>query len=357
MMRIGLVAAVVAVGLTLTGCAYQNFTRPLFRNYVSDAIYSHTRPPDARPTVPDDYRQQAQALGRWRDLAAEPDDYVVGPGDVIKLSVFAAERTDAGLNVDLLVDNRGTVQLPLVGTTEVGGLTLTQVADKVLALYREGYYRSPQATLSLSEYGSKKVYVTGAVAKPGFVVLKTNSSNLLEILLLAGGATKDAGGDLFLTCGAYAPADAAVSSGGLAVNLNRLSHGSDILQNILVLPGDALHVPVSRPQKVYVGGYVSAPGAYDLPSDRAVGMLDSVMIARGLTASARADKTVLLRQGADGEKRYYVNLVKVAAAKEEDIIVQPNDRIIVGTSATRRFIDGLLHVLGLRSLAPPIPAW
>ncbi len=75
-------------------------------------------------------------------------------------------------------------------------------------------------------------------------------------------------------------------------------------------------------------------------------------MARGLSVSARPDKTSLVRQSADGEKRYRVNLVTIAAAKESDIALQPGDKIIVSTSATRRFLDGLLSMLGLRSLAP-----
>ena len=81
-------------------------------------------------------------------------------------------------------------------------------------------------------------------------------------------------------------------------------------------------------------------------------MMEAIAYARGLAGAARAENTYLIRDTADGKKRYRVDLTRVAAGKDPDVVVRPNDRIIVGTSWPRRFADGLLHILGLRSLAP-----
>jgi len=75
-------------------------------------------------------------------------------------------------------------------------------------------------------------------------------------------------------------------------------------------------------------------------------------MARGPNASARVDKSVLKRKTAKGQDLYYVDLVRIASAEEADIVVQPGDVLFVGTSATRRFIDGVLSMLGFRTLAP-----
>ena len=45
-------------------------------------------------------------------------------------------------------------------------------------------------------------------------------------------------------------------------------------------------------------------------------------------------------------------MTRVASAEDPDIPVQPDDVIIVSTSWSKRTLNGILHSLGLRSLAP-----
>ncbi len=81
-------------------------------------------------------------------------------------------------------------------------------------------------------------------------------------------------------------------------------------------------------------------------------MMDAVAHARGLTPSGHAQKVYLLRSTDEGNRRYRVDLTRVAAAKERDIVLQPGDTIIVSTSWSRRILDGILNGIGLRGLAP-----
>ena len=138
----------------------------------------------------------------------------------------------------------------------------------------------------------------------------------------------------------------------VTVNLERLIERSDVLENVWVHPGDVVHVPHTRARYFYVLGYVRAPGAYLLPQKGSVRVMDAIAHARGLSSAAHPEKVYLLRSGPDGNETYRVDLTRVAAAKETDIVLQPGDRVIASTSWSRRITDGVLHSIGLKALVP-----
>ena len=125
-------------------------------------------------------------------------------------------------------------------------------------------------------------------------------------------------------------------------------------RELWVHPGDVVYViPLQVTDRTFaVLGYVRSPGIYSMPIDAPVTMMEAVAQARGLEDSARAEKTYLLRRTGRGDEVHRVDLLKVAAAQEEDIVLQHGDIVIVSTSWGRRTVDGILRVLGLRSLAP-----
>jgi len=115
----------------------------------------------------------------WADQEAE--DYMIGPGDVLDISVWKDET----LTRPVVVLPDGKISFPLIGEVIAGGKTVAQLKKEIggkLAPF------VPDITLSLEvkQVNSMLVYVIGRVNSPGRFALNVNV-NVLQALSLAGG--------------------------------------------------------------------------------------------------------------------------------------------------------------------------
>lgn len=111
------------------------------------------------------------------------DDYVLGTGDQLQLSVFGS----ATFETPLTVDGRGEVVVPKVGTVKVGGMSLGKARNAVQAKVTQNYSRS-SVDMSVIKLREVRVFVLGEVYKPGSYLVPSLSS-LVNVLGLAGGPT------------------------------------------------------------------------------------------------------------------------------------------------------------------------
>src|SRR5690606_33601071 len=118
------------------------------------------------------------------DATAETTaDYPLGPGDVIRITVFGHPEMTA----ELRVDEAGTIGYPLVGALPVAGRSTREVETALAErLATGGFIRNPQVAVLITEHLSRKVAVIGEVAKPGQYAL-TQASRVLDLLAQAGG--------------------------------------------------------------------------------------------------------------------------------------------------------------------------
>lgn len=115
--------------------------------------------------------------------AAEPsDDYVIGPGDLLKIEVFQVQDYSRTVRVS----TTGRVSLPLVGVVEAAGQTAANLETQLAQRLAAEYIQNPFVSVFIEEYASQKVTVEGEVKKPGVFPLKGRTS-LLEVLALAEG--------------------------------------------------------------------------------------------------------------------------------------------------------------------------
>ncbi len=353
-MKRSLPLAVVLLAV-LTACSYQDFRRPVVRNYASDLFYKPQRPVQDVEAQVRGREELALALARWRQTvgpAREP--YTVGAGDVLAVCVFAGGHAQPDIVAELPVSLAGQIGCPLLGRVQVAGLSTTEIEEKLARLHAQGFYRDPSVSVTLSRYGSKRILVTGTVGSPGLFTLEANRTTLLEVVQKAGGLAERAG-DTAVVSRVVPPSGSEGNEATpqtLTVDLKGLIERSDMAENIWIYPGDRVHVSYAAEKYFYVLGYVRAPGAYILPEDGSLRVMDGIAWARGLSQAGHPERVYLLRSTAEEEVSYRIDLTRVAAAKERDIIVQPGDRIIVRTSWSRRTIDGILRAVGLRTLAP-----
>lgn len=117
--------------------------------------------------------------------------YVLGAGDRINITIFQVEQYSG--EADVLVD--GTVNLPLVGSLTVEGLTILQATDLISNAYSR-FLRRPLVTVSLISRRPLQVAVSGEVFRPGSYSVAQQAGvqvpTLSQLLQTAGGVTQSA---------------------------------------------------------------------------------------------------------------------------------------------------------------------
>ncbi|MCX7857685.1 MAG: polysaccharide biosynthesis/export family protein [Deltaproteobacteria bacterium] len=111
----------------------------------------------------------------------EMKSYVIGPGDVLDISVW---RDDA-LTKTVVVLPDGRISFPLIGEILAAGRTLDDIKREIKQKL-SAYVSEPVLNLEVKQVNSLIIYVIGRVNNPGRFVLNTNV-NVLQALSMAGG--------------------------------------------------------------------------------------------------------------------------------------------------------------------------
>jgi polysaccharide export outer membrane protein len=118
--------------------------------------------------------------------------YRLRPDDQLQIHVFTL--TDDKLNffkkpeVDVRVNSKGEIILPVIGTVAVQGLTIKETEEKLKQVMAE-YLRSPEITLKLLNYN---ITVLGEVFKQGVFNMGDSKVTILSAIGEAGGLTDNA---------------------------------------------------------------------------------------------------------------------------------------------------------------------
>src|SRR5690606_24094133 len=166
-----------------------------------------------------------------------PRPFRLRGGDVVALRLYSDETT---VIENLLVEGTGTVHVPLIGSVDVGNMTLGE-AEVVIEQAMRKYDKIVRVAIIISEPLGHQASVLGAVETPGRVVLQPGT-RLADLLASAGGPTPlrqqegsdraaDLGGARLVRDGAMLP-----------VSVERALTG-DKRHNVFIEPGDHLYVP------------------------------------------------------------------------------------------------------------------
>ena len=114
--------------------------------------------------------------------------YALTYTDRIHLEVVG-EQNDTGTTQR--IDGQGNINLSFIGEVHVAGLSVAQAQDVVAKAYVDGrIYRHPQVTISIEDYASRRVSITGGVKNPGQFELPIEATwSVVELVTKAGGFT------------------------------------------------------------------------------------------------------------------------------------------------------------------------
>lgn len=248
----------------------------------------------------------------WRPCISLAQDYVIGKGDILKITVYG----HPDLATIARVSGDGLITMPLIDSVNVSGLTTAQVSQRVTELLADGYIVDPHVSVFVEEFNSKKTIIMGQVNKPGVYSLNGNTT-LFELLSKAGGLTKDAGEKAIVKRKASAPRP---PESTITIDLRKLLDEGDTSSNILMADGDSVYV--AKAEVFYVTGEVKKPEAYKYEEGTTV--MKAATIAGGFTDKASPGRIKIIRKVRGKE-----TIIERADADEP---VRPDDIVIVPES-------------------------
>ena len=190
------------------------------------------------------------------DMTPVPPDYVIGPGDEVRIRVWG----QVNFNADLRVDRSGEIYLPQVGNIHVAGLPFSGL-DGQLRKSIGRVYRNFDLTANIGQIRAIQVYLAGRARRAG-VYTVSSLSTLVDALFASGGPSVEGsmrhiqlkrGGEIVTDFDLYA----------------LLVHG-DKSKDVKLLNGDVIFIPSVGPQ-VAVTGSVKTPGIYEMIADETIG--------------------------------------------------------------------------------------
>jgi len=265
------------------------------------------------------------------NLSPDRSEYLLGPGDLLEIKVFEAEK----LNTAVRLSSRGEVSLPLLGEITLKGLTASEAEQLIEDEYQATYIKNPHVSIFVKEHYSQRVTVVGQVKNPGTYDYPSKQ-RLLDAIALAGGLTEKAGQNIQIR------RLESVSYGTdqtLLVNLDKLVNEGKTELNIYINGGDVIFVPEAG--SFYVDGAVRRPGEYHIKKTLSVN--EAVLAAGGCEPYADTEEIVLMRKKKDGKREAIEINLKKATENARDIVIHDQDIIFVQSS----FWGSLFHGTGL----------
>lgn len=128
---------------------------------------SEFKVPDARSGV-----QMVQPTGEYR----------IGSLDLLDVEVFQVKD----LKRRVRVNSQGQISMPLVGTLEVSGKTVSDVETMIEERLKEKFMQDPHVSVFIAGYESQKITINGWVANPGVFPLK-GKTTLIQAISMAKG--------------------------------------------------------------------------------------------------------------------------------------------------------------------------
>jgi polysaccharide export outer membrane protein len=164
--------------------------------------------------------------------APTADDYVIGPDDVLAVVFWR----DKDMSAEVAVRPDGKISLPVLNEVVASGLTAEQLRARITEAATK-FVADPTVSVVVKAINSRKVFITGMVAKPGDYAIPGRTT-VLQLIAMAGGLHEFAD--------AKNISINRIENGrqlNLRFNYKDVSKGRNLKQNIELKPGDTIIVP------------------------------------------------------------------------------------------------------------------
>ena len=218
------------------------------------------------------------------DGVIDPQEYRVGPGDKLFISISGVKEISNFINID----QEGWIYIPRVGGVDLSNSTLanakTKIKDSILK-----YFKDVDIFISLVDFRMIKVSLIGDVEKPSVFVMPANS-RLMDLITTMKELKETSD---IRNINIYSR-DGEVNS----YDLLKYLRFADISNNPYLLEGDAVLID-KIDKTINISGEIIYPAIYEYREGESV--KDLIKLSGGFTYRARKDTIELVRFSQDGK--------------------------------------------------------
>ncbi|MDG6777388.1 SLBB domain-containing protein [Thiomicrorhabdus sp. zzn3] len=198
-----------------------------------------------------------------------PTDYILGPGDQLKVQLYGAKNNA----YELVLDRNGQINFPEIGPVNLAGLSFSE-AKSVLIKRIESLGMGVNASITMGELRSFRIFVMGESRTPGSYLV-SGMATMTHALYVSGGISE---------IGSYRNIQLK-RKGKLIATLDLydlLVHG-DTQDDARLQPGDTVFIPPAG-NLVTLRGEVQRPAIYELKNEKT--LADAMRLAGGMKPTA-----------------------------------------------------------------------
>lgn len=249
--------------------------------------------------------------------------FVYGNPELSPVITTAGSTGVASTPSGRVINEKGDLFFPLVGTIPAAGLTISEFRE-ILTKKLSRFIVDPQVDVDVSAFRSQKIFVAGEVRSPGLVALTDMPLRIMDVLGQVGGYTQEADiNNLQLTRG----------KDNISIDLEKMYYGGNTSGNLLLQNGDVLTIPDRQSRKVFIlGEFGNASGVNQSRSyvmRRGKMSLSEVISDAGgpNPFSSEANKIYVMRADVNGDPVIYRLVARDPAAlvMADKFTVRPRD--------------------------------
>lgn len=125
------------------------------------------------------------------DLVPIVRDYHYLPGDAVLVRMFELQSPGTSTDVQAQLDERGLINLPVVGRIRASGLSTRELEDEISEIIVErGHVVDPEVIITPLQRRGNSYTLTGTVSGPGVYPIPKPDWSLLDALSIAGGVNE-----------------------------------------------------------------------------------------------------------------------------------------------------------------------
>ncbi len=241
----------------------------------------------------------------------DPKDYLIGPGDILLISVSGIEEKIFNIKVN----PEGFIYIPQIGAIDLRNKSLYEAREIIKERLLKSF-RNVDIYISLQSFRKIKVSLIGNVSKPSNFIL-LSSARLFDVFSISDGITINS--DLRNI--------KIISKSGIEnkYDLIQFLRLGDLSQNPALRDGDLIIVDKAE-RFVSLLGHIKYTGNYEFKPNETIAQL--LELAGGLMFKAFKDSIEIIRFNKDGKSQYSI-YYSYDYITNNSVYIEPNDMIVV----------------------------
>lgn len=323
--------------------------------------------------LPECYRVPTRTAGPPLNFASltarQPADYLLGPGDVLQVTIPDLYEGAVTQPLEAEVMSSGEIHLPQVGALHVGGMNVLEAQQAITAAYAAGFLNQPQVNVTLGQPALVDVLVLGEVQQPGVHPLPKYQNDVGHALAAAGGLNENAAYELevhrrtqrnlseplLLRQGLdfYEEENSDDPKKILRIPFRGLPPGALTEADVILNAGDVVVVPSRKHEVFFVVGRLSPSNLVRfslgnrerelgsglvLPRDREIDVVTAVTMAGYIDPIESPTTVTVHRTRPDGTPMLiHVDLIEARYDKRATVLIEPGDIIYLNPDSSWYF--------------------